>query len=203
MKKKTIITVIYIMDQLYDGTYIPGTTVINANYIYSGAVNLANGNGAVSLALVPESDNSTSEVLDNYSVGKIYKEAIAEGIREATDTGSGKRLIQIINEILTQAEKNLISEASSTDDIFTALGQVKDYLGEDDNEALDEILFVVKLVNPGYFEEENGFPGNNLINTPAWAVTIPDFYSFSMKSAKEVSGESFVFERPDDNPPAP
>ncbi len=196
----------YVMAQLYDGSYIPGTTVVNANYIYSGAVNLTNGNGAVSLALVPESDNSTSEIFDEYSIGNIYKEAIVEWIKEATDTESGKPLIQVINDVLNQAEENIISVSSSSDEIFTALGQVQSYLethGNTDNSTLKEILFVVKLVNPGYFEKDNGFIGNDLINTPAWADLVPDFHAFPIKSAAELSGDSFIFEMPNDNPPDP
>lgn len=189
-----------VMDLLYDGDYVAGTTVVNANYIYTAAVDLAGGNGAASVALVPETDNSTTEMFDIYSVGHIYKEAVAEWIKNTTDPD----LVQIINTVLDEAGQTSITENSDTDTIFEALKQVKDYLeGQDkDHETLDGILFVVQLVNPGYFEKESGFIGNDLINTPDWAEDIPDFYPFTIKSAAALAGDEFSFEIPDENPPA-
>jgi len=186
-----------VMDQLYDGEYVPGTTVVNANYIYTAAVDLTSGNGAASVALVPETDNRTAEIFDIYSVGNIYREAVAQWIKNTTDPD----LIQIINDILTDAGEVLISKDSSTNAIFEALQQVKEYLGEQSDETLDGILFVVQLVNPGYFSGESGFTGNDLINTPSWAADVPNFYPFPILSAAALAADAFLFAIPDENPP--
>ena len=68
----------YFMTVLNGGEpFVPGTTVVNANYIYRGAVDRDENRGAVDLALVPAANDEVTTIFTDYSMGRIYKESIA------------------------------------------------------------------------------------------------------------------------------
>ncbi len=185
--------------------FIPGVTVVNGNYIYRGAVDLFNDRGAIDLALVPEAVTGSESIFTDYSIGKIYEEAIAEWIRNETVDNSTVTLVQAVNLLLAVAKSDVrISAESSTEEIMTALEIVLEYLDsirDPDARQISDILFIVQIVNPGYFDSENGFVGNDEIRRPDWADTIPGYETLQVKSAAEVSSDNFTVVMPDDENP--
>ena len=185
-----------------ENQYVPGETNVHANYIYRGAVQVDDDNGAVDLALVPAMNSEVQTVFDNYSIGNIYREAIAEWVRK--DPGDEYVPLEVINYVLEQGGADIqITESSSTDDIFTAIEAVKEILEEsgERNNFLESILFVIQIVNPGYFETDYGFVGNDEIRRPEWADAIPPFDHLEVLPAAEVSSAGFTVAMPNDTDP--
>ncbi len=193
----------YFMTILNNGDpYVYGSTLVNANYIYRCAVDLVADRGAVDLALVPEAIDETATIFADYSIGHIYKEAFAEYIRK--DAIDDTPLTELMNIMLTQAGSNIeLSETSTTEEIFEALVVIQEYYEKqgEDTEAFDTLLFIVKLVNPGYFDAQTGFVGNDEILAPEWSSDVPAFADFELLSAADVAGDNFTVVMPDDGPP--
>ena len=116
------------------------------------------------IAVVEEIEN----IFTDYSMAALYKEAASLWIKNATQ--DGVPLIERINIILLASGSDLqISASSDSDEIFNALVIVKEFFdetGRGDN-AIEEILFVLNLVNPGYFNAISGFVGNDEISSVA------------------------------------
>ena len=152
---------------------------IVASYIYQGVASLTEDQGAVSLALVPGDVDDNSTIFDEYAYGEIYKRAIGEWVRTNPEVDDqGTKLIAVVNDILSQITNpqiDSIDASSSDDDVFLALEDVRDYLeaGGSSTADLDAILFVVEVVNPGYYTSQ-GFQGTSRLATPDWASDLAD-----------------------------
>lgn len=182
--------------------FLDGHTNVAANYIYRGAVVRADNRGAVDLALVPASDNSTEDLFDTWSIAALYREAIAEWIRSGTL--DGEPLTAILNRILDQTDSDItISSASTTQEIFDALKDIKSRLEDRRFDAgdIDNILFIVELGNPGYFNAQSGFIGNNDIRTPSWASGVPSFDNISVLPPAALGETVYSITMPEDRDP--
>ncbi len=185
-----------------DEAFIPGTTQVNAHFIYRGAIDVAEDRGAIELALVPETNTDTTEVFSVYSIGEIYREAVADWVQD--NGGANRNVINTINNALEEIGSGLtVSPTSSTEEIFDALKAIQDYLEEQDKSIrlLDGVLFVVQLGNPGYFDDKSGFVGNNELRRPAWADEVPGFGDLEVLSAADVAGSGFTVTMPNDEEP--
>ncbi len=157
-------------------TDVIGTgTDINGAYVYRGVVAVDTNKGQVSLALTPDDQDEAGTIFDTWSMAEIYKQAVAEWIK---DDGT---LIDDINTIADPA----IHGTSTTEEVFAALVDVADYFeahGSQDPELLG-ILFVTKLTNPGYFDGDASsvFVGTEEINKPEWAADVPQTYELDIE----------------------
>ncbi|NBC28570.1 MAG: hypothetical protein GVY29_01095 [Spirochaetes bacterium] len=150
---------------------------IVASYIYQGVASLTEDQGAVSLALVPGNVDDNSTIFDTYAYGEIYKRAIGNWVRTNPELEPGVSLIPAINAYLDLAGNPVadISDSSTDDEVFAALEAIRDWAdaqGEDTSD-LDAILFVVEVVNPGYYTS-TGFVGTAQLATPDWAADLAD-----------------------------
>ncbi|MCP4713995.1 MAG: hypothetical protein GY868_02670 [Deltaproteobacteria bacterium] len=188
----------YVMKILNDGSpYVFGRTTVTANYIYRGTVEVIPDRGAVELALTPAAQTETDYVFSDYSIGSIYREAISNWIKSAVE--DNVPLTTLLNTILEDTGSDLVlSDASPTDDIFNALSTIKDYFAArgESIQSINDILFIIKLQNPAYFDAESGFVGNDLIRRPDWADNLPVFDQINVLSSAEVSSDSFLFTMP-------
>jgi len=181
---------------------------VQASYIYRGAVDVTTDHGGVSLGLVPASvgTTDTATLFTDYSIGAIYKTAIAAWIRTnptiTTSTGD-QALITVINDILVFYGQDAlaINTGSNEADIFTALQAVKAILdgGGASSADLDAILFVVKVVNPGYYDGTAGFVGTEELGKPSWAADVPALSGDVGVSAAAIADAAFTVTMP---PPA-
>ncbi len=186
----------YLMSVLNDNEpYIPGVTRVDANYIYRGAVNVGLNVGAVDLALVPEDTEDTGTIFSLYSMATIYKEAVAAWVKD------NATIIEGLNFILDEVGAGFqISADSGVDEIFSALTLAGQYFEEQgySDETIDAVLFVVQLTNPGYFDSVSGFVGNDSIRRPLWADAVPAYEFLKVRSAAEISSDTFTVVMPDD-----
>ncbi len=193
----------YLMSILSGGKdFVDGETSVAANYIYRGAVVRADNRGAVDLALAPASDNSTDGLFESWSVAALYREAIAEWIRAGTL--DGEALTEVLNRILSRADSDItVSPDSTTQEIFDALEDIKSHLADRsaNTDDIDNILFIVQLGNPGYFDAQSGFIGNNDIRTPLWAAVIPAYDHLPVLPAAALADSAHTLTMPDDTGP--
>jgi hypothetical protein len=139
-----------------------------ASYVYQGIASTAEDKdqGAVSLALVPSNEPDDTDVFVDYAYGEIYKRAI--GAYVVNDSA----LMTDINNMLSAAgSSTTVSAGSTPSDVFGALEEIRawaDSAGQDTS-TLDSVLFVVDVVNPGYYNSVEGFIGSDTLNTPSWA----------------------------------
>ena len=177
-----------------------GTDTVNASYIYRGSVDIDTEQGAVSLALVPEGLAGVETVFTDYSIGELYKRAISDWVRTDPDAESTptQKLISVINNILTAVGADLIDTTSTDDEIFAALEATKSYLdsaGQSSND-LNAILFVVKAVNPGYYDAISGFVGTEALNKPTWAGDVPAHDQSIDVSAAVIAADTYTVVMP-------
>jgi hypothetical protein len=193
----------YFMDELENGR--TDSNVV-ASYIYQGIAGTTEDQGAVSLALVPSNESDDTDVFAEHAYGEIYKRAIGNWVRDNPEIESGVFLIPTINDILFQVSNPQVSsidDQTSDDDIFTALGEVRDYLasGGSSTTDLDAVLFVVDVVNPGYYSSEAGFVGTDTLNKPSWADeltgTSDPFVGDIEVSAGDIAATDFTVTMPE------
>ena len=162
----------YLMGLIEDplnAPYVPDELGITGLYQYRGTfqVNAEVDRGMIDLALVPGyTDPATTDEFTEYSVGALWKEAIAEWIR------GDAALLDAINA----AAGSDLHALSITDEIFTVLVNYQATLGAGESDDLDNILFVVLLTNPAYFDNQfdDSFVGTAELNTPDWASELPN-----------------------------
>ena len=182
---------------------------VTAAYVYQGTADKDADHAAVRLAFVPTGAGDQSDPFTNYSYGAIYKRVIADWIRtdpivageETSDnTEDDVYAIQAINYYL---DEETIDDESTDEEIFTALEDARDAMiaaGSYDG-GLDGIVFIVEVVNPGYFDQD-GFVGTESYNKPDWATEITTgFSSNTPVSAAEIAQNSFLFVMPGDEAP--
>ena len=180
----------YVMGQLEgSGGAWSGTPLFNGNYVYRCVAKTDSDIGAVSLSLVPEDDISTDNAVlfDDYSIGQIYENAVCDWFT-ATDgdytdstivadmNNSGFAMSSIYN---SQHDGSAITATGLTNaEVFLYLSDYRNFLaaaGADNAvAAIDSIIFVTDLTNPGYFDS-TGFQGtaSNNTPTPTWAAELP------------------------------
>lgn len=194
------------MTELAGGTWTPGDEV-EASYIYRGAADTTSEQGSVSLALVPAAVTDTTSIFDTYSIGAIYRKAIADWINANgptdEDGGDTTPIITTLNSLLSNAGATLLDDSgpqanNTTAEVFTALEAVKTYLNSQgtSSSGLDAILFVVEVVNPGYYDDTNGFVGTATLNTPTWSGAVPVCDAAVGTSAADIAADTFTVTMP-------
>lgn len=184
---------------------------IKGSYMYTAAVSLAAEGteyAGANLALVGESVTDNTAIFTDNSVGALYKEGIAAWLRTDPDNSSGGKIVTDINAILVNGGQSAYVIAdpatATTADIFTALRKTKDLLdlSATANAELDAVLFVVKLVNPGYYDA-TGFIGTEELDKPDWAAQVPAFPEESAISptAADIAADTFTVTMPQDTEP--
>lgn len=170
-----------------------------ASYVYQGIASLTADRGAVSLALVPSNVDSNESIFTDFSYGSIYTQAIGDWTRTNPNVDdAGENLINAVNWYLARAGNPVpdISTASTDAEVFAAFEAIRDWAdsaGEDTSD-LDAILFVVEVVNPGYYIS-TGFVGTAALETPSWAGELAasqnDFNGSVGVTAQEIAGDGF------------
>ena len=185
-----------------------GTDNVKVSYVYRGAVDIATNHGGISLALVPQTLATVDNVFTDYSIGELYTRAISDWIRTDPDTADTppQKLITVLNSILTAAgvpAAEFISTSSTDAEIFSALSKIQFYLQEtgQSSDDLNAVLFVVKAVNPGYFDAVTGFVGTEALNKPSWAGDVPAYSQSIDVTAAAIAADAYTITMPSPSEP--